>query len=289
MQSQADIYTLNSGDLDEEITRLNTQHVLFDDVMNNELLPPHITAELSSNPSPKICEIATGTGIWLSAIAKTLPASAELVGLDFDTTKFPPKSQLPVNVELKFNDMYEAQPEELQEKFDVVHLRFIAMASRKGQGIALVKNLLTLVKPGGWFIWGELTENIPHVQPPIDAWSRYLQLAHKFGLQQGRDVELPQALPHYLKSAGCVDVDYKVYYAMSLLYGPKGADIIKRSQNELLMAVNILVDGILAKGGVDGLRTKAEGIDIITQTKRDLRGDVKVNTNIFRCYGRKPL
>ncbi|UQC86316.1 uncharacterized protein CLUP02_11816 [Colletotrichum lupini] len=40
-------------------------------------------------------QIATGTGIWLRDMAKLLPSSPELRGIDMDTTKFPPLSDLP--------------------------------------------------------------------------------------------------------------------------------------------------------------------------------------------------
>lgn len=148
------VYFLNAGAAEAERERLNKQHRLFDDIMNNELLPPHITSALSTSPEPpKILEIATGTAVWLTELAKTLPADAELVGLDYDTSKFPPS--LPSNITLRQANMYEPFPSDLLGKFDVVNVRLIIFALKVGQGTDLVKNLMTLLRPGGYIVWAE--------------------------------------------------------------------------------------------------------------------------------------
>ncbi|RYP65784.1 hypothetical protein DL771_008149 [Monosporascus sp. 5C6A] len=144
------IYILNEGPGDAERNRLDSQHIFFDDVMENDLLPPHIVTELSTKPSPSVLELATGSAVWLRELAKTLPASAELVGLDFNTVKFP--KTLPENVKLNFADMYQPFPEEFHGRFDVVHIRLVVCAAKKGMGVWLARNVLPLLRPGvGWF------------------------------------------------------------------------------------------------------------------------------------------
>ncbi|KAK5636175.1 hypothetical protein RRF57_011887 [Xylaria bambusicola] len=148
------VYFLNAGTAESEHERLNRQHHLFDDMMYNDLLPPHISSALSNSPTPpNIIEIATGTAIWLTEIAKTLPADAELVGLDYDTSKFSPS--LPSNITLRQADMYEPFPNDLLGRFDVVNVRLIIFALKEGQGTDLVRNLMTLLKPGGYIVWAE--------------------------------------------------------------------------------------------------------------------------------------
>jgi ubiquinone/menaquinone biosynthesis C-methylase UbiE len=150
------IYILNAGSAQSEHDRLNSQHHLFNDVLQNDLLPPHITSSLSRLPTPpKVLEIATGTAVWLTEIAKTLSPDAELVGLDFDTSKFPPQSSLASNITLRQANMFEPFASDLLGKFDVVNVRLIIFALKAGYGTDLVKNLMTLLKPGGYIVWSE--------------------------------------------------------------------------------------------------------------------------------------
>lgn len=156
MSTTESIYILNAGSAQSEHDRLNSQHHLFNDLMQNDLLPPHIASSLSASPTPpKILEIATGTAVWLSEIAKTLSPDAELVGLDFDTSKFPSQSSLAPNIALRQANMYEPFASDLLGRFDVVHVRLITFAMKEGYGIDLAKNLMTLLKPGGHVVWAE--------------------------------------------------------------------------------------------------------------------------------------
>lgn len=150
------MYMLNSGSSQVERDRLNVQHHLFNEIMQGHLLPPHIIAELdAASTPPKILEMATGSAVWLTEVAKTLPADAELVGLDYDTSRFPPPSSLPPNLKLGKGDMYEPFPDDLLGKFDVVHVRMILFGVKEGRGLEVARNLLTLLKPGGYLVWVE--------------------------------------------------------------------------------------------------------------------------------------
>jgi SAM-dependent methyltransferase len=167
-------YILNESEKDgieQEKKRLETQHYWTDDLMRNELLPRHIADQLAANPSPRVCELATGTGIWLRELAKTLPPSAELAGLDYDPSKFPEPEKLPSNVKLSFANAFEPFPEELRNRFDVVHLRYFIYAMKRGQGTPFVENILSLLRPGGWLVWVDINPSLFTVEPPdLAAW-----------------------------------------------------------------------------------------------------------------------
>ncbi|KAJ8120708.1 hypothetical protein ONZ43_g2653 [Nemania bipapillata] len=186
------VYALNvpaETGMEEECDRLNFQHHFFDDVMHNELLPSHIASQLATNPAPRICEVATGTGIWLRDLSKTLPASAELVGLDFDITKFPKPEELPPNVKLDFGNTYEPFPEKFQNYFDVVNMRFFLFAVKRDGGVALAQHLLSLLRPGGWLIWTETSPFISAAVPPSEPWFEFRKAYYTFAAEMGLDTE----------------------------------------------------------------------------------------------------
>ena len=189
------IYILNAGGADAERERLDIQHTLFTDIVYKQLLPPHIAAELASLPPsrpPRVCELGTGSAAWLRDLAKVLPASAELVGIDSDTSKFPAKDDadpLPPNVRLLQGDMYGPFDEDLLGRFDVVHVRLVVCALRKGTGPALARAALSLLRPGGWLVWVDSNELLTTVQPLSPANSRFQSLSWAFAVAVGRELE----------------------------------------------------------------------------------------------------
>ncbi|KAJ2992242.1 hypothetical protein NUW58_g2232 [Xylaria curta] len=252
MTTNGTIYFLNAGSAQSEDERLNTQFYLFNDAVRNELLPQHISSSLSaSSAPPKIMEIATGTGIWLSELAKTLPPDAELVGLDYDTSKFPPTSSLTPNITLRHADMYEPFPSDLLGKFDVVHVRLVIFAMKDGYGARLAKNLMTLLKPGG------------HITC------------------------LPIGMIAYLQEAGFVDCDDRAYPASAQLYTQKRKDWNKRMNSQLRTLVAQTLTGIINLGGVDGMTTKEEADELMTLCNEEFV-DRKVHMVFTRAWGRKP-
>lgn len=186
------LYILNGttkNEIEQEIDRLDTQHHFIDKMMNNEMLPPHITSKLAATRSPKVCDIATGSAMWLRKLTKTLPASAQLVGLDLDTSKFPRPEALPPNIRLGSANAHEPFPEELRGRFDVVHLCLFVLATRKDSGAALVRNLASLLRPGGWFVWVESNMLLASAEPPSEALFQCQKIQYAFmkevGLETG--------------------------------------------------------------------------------------------------------
>ena len=195
------IYILNAGVADAERERLDLQHVLYHNILEKHLLPPHIEAELASLPAsrpPRVCELATGSAAWLRHLAGTLPASAELVGIDVDTSKFPAPSSsadkddaaaMPPNVRLLQGDMFGPFAPELQGRFDVVHMRLVVCAARRGTGPRLAAAAASLLRPGGWLVWVDVNEFLTTIQPPSPAYFRFQRHSWAFAVAAGRDLE----------------------------------------------------------------------------------------------------
>ncbi|KAI1309560.1 hypothetical protein F5Y03DRAFT_348001 [Xylaria venustula] len=280
------VYFLNAGAAQSEHERLNKQHRLFDDMMNNELLPPHIASSLALSPTPpKVLEIATGTAIWLTEVAKTLSPEAELVGLDYDTTKFP--ASPPSNITLRQANMYEPFPSDLLGKFDVVNVRLIIFAMKEGQGIDLARNLTTLLKPGGYIVWAETGPLITSVEPPSLAWFKFQEVNWRFAKKVGRDLNLPLGMVHYLKGAGCVECDDKAYPGNSQLFTRNREDWIARTNFQAKSLADQSLRGIISLGGVEGMTTQEEADEMLAAFDNDF-GDRKVHYLFVRAWGRKP-
>lgn len=231
------IYILNDGSSSEsERDRLDEQHEICNDILRNELLPSHIQGELEvSSPSraPKVVDVATGSASWLRAMARILPPNAELVGLDYDPTKFPSRSLLAKNITLREADMYCPFAGDLIGQFDVVHVRLITFAIKAGQGAELVKNMTTLLRPGGWIVWSETTINLASTEPPSLAWFKIQDVYYRFQRAIGAESAMPIGLVEFMREAGCVDCDDRAYTGSSPLYTAKGSDWIERTHRHV--------------------------------------------------------
>ncbi|KAF2966625.1 hypothetical protein GQX73_g6983 [Xylaria multiplex] len=259
------IYFLNAGAAQAEQDRLNRQHRLFDDMMQNDLLPPHVASALSAlKTPPKILEVATGTAVWLTEVAKTLPLDAEFVGLDYDTTKFP--SSLPPNITLRQADMFKPFSGDLLGKFDVVNVRLIIFALKEGQGTDL---LLT------------------SVEPPSQAWFRFQDINWRFAKKVGRDMNLPLSMVAYIKEAGCVDCDDKAYPGNSQLYTRGREDWISRTNVHVKALAEQSLRGITSLGGVEGMTTQKEVDELLACFDKEFEDRI-VHYLFVRAWGRKP-
>ncbi|KAI0419672.1 hypothetical protein F5X98DRAFT_372682 [Xylaria grammica] len=290
--SQAEsIYFLNAGAAQAEQDRLNRQHRLFDDMMQNDLLPPHIASALATSPTPpKVLEIATGTAVWLTEVAKTLRPDAEFVGLDYDTSKFP--TSLPPNITLRQADMFKPFPSDLLGKFDVVNVRLIIFALKEGQGTDLVKNLMTLLKPGGYVVWAETgpaytLQLLTTVEPPSPAWFKFQEINWKFARKVGRDLNLPIGMVAYIKEAGCVECDDKAYPGNSQLYTRGREEWIARTNLHVKALAEQSLRGITSLGGVEGMTTQEEVDELLASFEEEFK-DRKVHYLFVRAWGRKP-
>ncbi|KAK4496444.1 hypothetical protein PRZ48_012424 [Zasmidium cellare] len=107
-----------------------------------------------SATAPRIADVATGTGIWLCELAPAYP-QAELHGFDISDKMFPSQDSLPSNVKLHTADIKKPLDEAWHGYFDVVNIRLIQAAMRVEEWGPLVRNLSTLLKPGGWLQWYE--------------------------------------------------------------------------------------------------------------------------------------
>ncbi|KAL8952130.1 MAG: hypothetical protein Q9222_001942 [Ikaeria aurantiellina] len=102
-----------------------------------------------------VCDLGTGTGLWLTDLAKSQP-SAALHGFDIDTSQAPPKEWLPSNVSIETLDVFQPVPERLLGMFDVVYVRLFMCVVKDNDPQPILLKIMQLLKPGGYLQWMEL-------------------------------------------------------------------------------------------------------------------------------------
>jgi SAM-dependent methyltransferase len=117
------------------------------------LVHPSIALSLPENA--RIADVGTGTGIWLTELAKVSPKTYRFDGYDISEASFQPADSLPENVKLGFGDFKKPIPEELRGQFDLVNIRLIIISMGEGVWESTLKNVMTLLKPGGAIQWTE--------------------------------------------------------------------------------------------------------------------------------------
>lgn len=139
--------------------RLNFQHYLWKASLKFNIHP--------SIPKPgqeaHIADVATGTAIWLAEAAHELP-NAQLDGFDIDLTQAPPKEWLPPNTQLRYWNVFDSIPDDLQGKYDIVHVRLLVLVVENSDPRPIIRNLVKMLKPGGYLQWDDLNYPGTHVK-----------------------------------------------------------------------------------------------------------------------------
>lgn len=87
--------------------------------------------------------------------AKVSPLSYQFEGYDISDAQFLPKDSLPSNVSLSFGDFKKPFPDDQQGKYDLINIRLIIISMGNDVWQSTLRNVLTLLKPGGAIQWTE--------------------------------------------------------------------------------------------------------------------------------------
>ncbi|KAI1496242.1 S-adenosyl-L-methionine-dependent methyltransferase [Biscogniauxia marginata] len=189
--------------------RINLQHYLWRQLFGY-LTHPKIPTD---NPNIRIADVGTGTGIWLTDIGAQLPSSVQLDGLDISFDATPPPSWLPPNVRLQHWDIKEDVPDDLAGKFDIVNIRHFCFVFKNDDIQPVLKNLVRLLKPGGYLQWGDPDISSFRIEK-TDPKNKDDALTKLVNMFQGHDARLRPTwvsdLPRHFSEAGLEDVESDV-------------------------------------------------------------------------------
>jgi len=139
-------------------SRLNLLHFLWKQVVGS-----NIHTRIPTAGSLRIADIATGTAIWPLDVASEFP-TAEVDGFDIALDQCPPKDFLPGVRRLDKWDIFQEPDESMLGQYDIVHVRLIIFVVRRHDLQVVIRNLMKLLKPGGWLQWEELDLSGSHIE-----------------------------------------------------------------------------------------------------------------------------
>jgi SAM-dependent methyltransferase len=172
-----------------ESARLQGQHEVYTEHVGYLLHPTLVESlKASKTDGVRIADIGTGTGAWLLDIASS-PAlqftKLELVGLDISDAQFPAASSVPQNCTFDVLNILAPVPEKWKGTFDVVNLRLLVCGFSTADWAVAAKNVMRMLKSGGWVQWCESEfPGIHCVVPPSLASSRAAQARRAPGMQE---------------------------------------------------------------------------------------------------------
>ncbi|KAI1737462.1 methyltransferase SirN-like protein [Xylaria scruposa] len=143
-----------------ELLRLVALDTTYDDALEGNL----VLAPLDmSKPGKKILDLGTADGTWLRGVRSKQSIQHDYYGSDVEGELFPEDTDGITYFAHSFKDLW---PEKYHGIFDLVHIRG-SMAGSAPEGPAhVIRNLLPLLKPGGWVQLMEMNGSNPPKNGP---------------------------------------------------------------------------------------------------------------------------
>ena len=133
----------------QESKRLNVQHEFMVALSGGHLVHPSIPCSVLQ----AVADVATGTGIWLRDVEKSLAATSQagskktsFVGFDISPQQFPLAGETPPNLSFVTHDMTEPFPSEYHETFDLVSVRLVSYVVKAADLEKVVRHILQILR-----------------------------------------------------------------------------------------------------------------------------------------------
>ncbi|KAK6219956.1 methyltransferase domain-containing protein [Colletotrichum tabaci] len=293
------IYNLNRGSVDDELERLAYNHFNIWTPLTVDLLPSHILSSLQSQDRPRIADVATGSGVWLTSLVEDLPPHSELFGFDLDKSKFPPRPPTPPippppsspplrpeqpRLDFLEQNVLERFPPELQGTFDLVHVRLLALGLKAGDWDVVLANLYDLLKPGGWLLWEDTGDVFIRAFPPSRAYEEFWWACVKHDARVGRDSLMPAALLKKLRGLGFRNCEQRVWSSWAA-----DESIQQKASTALVRLVKPALAAVVEDGGEETVRTMEDVSRIEREMEQDIeQNGVRIGFDYFWNWGQRP-
>jgi len=254
-------------------SRLNLSHFLWKQVLGFNVHP-----RIPTTGSPRIVDIATGTAIWPLDVASEL-SDAQVEGFDVALDQCPPTYFMP-GIRLGTWNVFEEPPEDLIGKYDIVHIRLVVFVVKNNDPRPIIKNLMKLLKPGGYLQWNELDLSGSHLERgstsnagdeeevAAEAATAALKRVQGVGV-----AHWTSNLPAILTEEGMVSADKDVY-------------IIPPPYAKIFSDMHLMMEEEMAMPTAEARQAKRQEIARISEESK--RGAV-ISTPLSVTVARKPL
>ncbi|KAJ5273247.1 hypothetical protein N7478_008372 [Penicillium angulare] len=187
---------------DEEAQRLDSQQQVFQRLFDDRLIFPPIQR------LQRVLDCGHGAASWAVDVAEQYP-DCEVTGIDIAPHMSP--DDVPDNLWLQVDDLN--RPFTFPSNhFDLVHSRLLATGIHRRRWPSYVRDILRVLKPGGWVQMVEIYYNVQSDNGAITdehalrRWSTQYMRA----LEDRKDLRVGSKLQNYLTGLGLVEVDAKM-------------------------------------------------------------------------------
>ncbi|KAJ5986652.1 hypothetical protein N7451_011017 [Penicillium sp. IBT 35674x] len=231
---------------------------------------------IKQHDNMRIADVGTGTGIWLRDLASVLPKTCRLDGFDLSDAMFPNKDELPVNIMFHHQDLLLPFPDEYLGKYDVVNVRVMVVALSSHEWEPAVRNLMTLLKPGGYLQWVDcaahecVIKGVPEGKRAINA-QRGLDLFRKVVTSLGKTPNIGLLFGIFQKS-GLVSCEEKIY----TLDNPETREKVNTS---VVVGFQHILTAAFKMHKLDEIQSIGQINDLKETISQDLR-----NLSCYYCY-----
>ncbi|KAI9372263.1 hypothetical protein BJX61DRAFT_534113 [Aspergillus egyptiacus] len=239
MSQSTEIYPL--GRNKAESSRLDEQHRVLVDLIGGP-----IDESVPGETLSAVADIATGTGVWLREARKALGESSTRPeryyhGFDISSAQFPAESD---GINYSVQDVFKPFPAEQHGRYDLVHVRLLVLALKESEYQAAVKNILSLLKPGGYLQWVEIgfadlydpASTHPKAAPSLHPYLKFIddnEISH----------DMPECLRVEFSKAGLVNVVKREAIV------PEREDLKPRTAAWLMGFFNTLLPQVFLRSG----------------------------------------
>ncbi|EGE83749.2 hypothetical protein BDDG_06694 [Blastomyces dermatitidis ATCC 18188] len=143
--------------------------------------------------------------VWLRDLAGRLPKTCRFDGFDISMDQVPDRPLFPTDINYYTQDMLEPFPAEFRGQYDAVHVRLLVMGLKAGEWELVIRNLITLLRPGGYLQWTDIAVLDGVVIPGVlgcnvDDANRFLNQFKQIVSSHGKSGKsVTELFPHFKK------------------------------------------------------------------------------------------
>jgi len=227
----------------------------------------------------RVVELGCGPGSELALLAGCVGPTGSVLGIErsphfVDLARQSVVDQGLQNVEVREGDAYDTGLP--YGSFDGGHMRLVLCNVPRPELIA--RELVSLVRPGGWVTSFEADYSSHHCDPPLPAWTRLLDAFKAYSAAQGIDLNVGRRTHRLFREAGLTDIQVDAVVSVHALGHPRRT-ILRDFINNV--CANLIHDGFIRR---DELERDMRALDDYLADPETL-----VTSHIFyRLWGRLP-